>query len=75
MIRRAALKDLPGAHNTDGLIKLNKVQGPKRLPRLDLLQANMLRGKVRQLWKAEQQTASQLCGRWCSETEWETDRD
>lgn len=37
VIRRAALKDLPGAQNTDGRIKLNKVHVPKRLLRLDLL--------------------------------------
>lgn len=35
MIRRAALKDLPGALNTDCRIKLSKVHGPKGLLRLD----------------------------------------
>jgi len=37
VIRRAALKDLPGAQNSDGWIELNKVHGPRKLPRLDLL--------------------------------------
>lgn len=53
---RAALKDLPGAQNGDGWSKPHEVGGPRRLLRLDLHLAEVLRGKVRQVGKLEHST-------------------